>query len=329
MTKTWLNICGAETPDYLQGKVFLGPDKEKRDYHVSWRTRMDERYDSVRAVRDEKFLYVRNYAPYAPWGQHLNYLWNMTATKAWEAHHKAGKTDAVTGRFFGTKPMVELYDTSVDPDNVNNIVDDPKYAADVARLNAALDDWQLEIHDSALIPESEMVKLSEEAGKTIYEVVRDPKLYDVEALQAASAKALRTGQHPGAFYKDLESANAGVRYWAIVGVFNNHGGHDLALPKIYKCLEDDSHHVRAMAAWVLYRIGDKKRAQESWNAMLAESSYASLKIFNIIDWIGEGVEPYAEAMKKCEFSHNGYVARMQQYTGTGKLPEKKRKRNKK
>ena len=28
MTKTWLNICGAETPDYLQGKVFLGPDNE-------------------------------------------------------------------------------------------------------------------------------------------------------------------------------------------------------------------------------------------------------------------------------------------------------------
>ena len=47
----------------------------------------------------------------------MNYLWNMKATQAWEAYHKAGKTNAITGRFFGTKPMEELYDTSVDPDN--------------------------------------------------------------------------------------------------------------------------------------------------------------------------------------------------------------------
>ena len=45
MPKTWLNICGAKTPDYLQGKVFLGPDKQSRDYHVSYRGRMDERCD--------------------------------------------------------------------------------------------------------------------------------------------------------------------------------------------------------------------------------------------------------------------------------------------
>ncbi len=56
--------------------------------------------------------------PYAPWGQHLNYLWTMRATQAWEQHHREGKTDAITGRFFGTKPMEELYDTAADPDNV-------------------------------------------------------------------------------------------------------------------------------------------------------------------------------------------------------------------
>ena len=83
-----------------------------------------------------------------------------------------------------------------------------------------------------------------------------------------------------------------------------------------------------MAAWILYRDGDKQTAQDTWNNLLTENSYASLKIFNIIDWIGDDTTPYTEAMKNCTFSHNGYVKRMQQYLGVAKA-EPKKKRNKK
>ena len=330
MTKTWLNVCGAETPDSLQGKVFLGPDAESRDYHVSFRTRMDERCDNVRAIRDRKVLYIRNYMPYAPWGQHLNYLWTMKATQAWEQHHKEGKTNAITGRFFGTKPMEELYDTSVDPDNVHNLIDDPRYAADIARLSKAMDQWQIKYHDSALLPESEIVKRSEEAGKTIYELVRDPSLYNLEAYQQASALALeQNAANVSAFYKGLNADDAGVRYWSIVGCFNVQERSSLDLDVIRKSLADECHHVRIMAAWILYRSGDKESAQACWSDLLNESSYASLKIFNIIDWIGDGHEPYVDAMKACSFSHHGYVARMQQYMGVAKPPEKKKRNRKK
>jgi len=318
MTKTWLDICGAETPDYLQGKVFLGPHTEDRDYHVSFRGRMDERCDNVRAIRDENdFLYIRNYMPYAPWGQHLNYLWTMKATQAWEAHHEAGLTDEITGRFFGTKPMEELYDTSVDPDNVHNLINDPQYADDIARLSQAMDEWQLANYDSALLPESEVVKRAEEAGVTIYEYVRDPSQYDMDAYLNASALALE--QDPAnlpTLYDNLNAEDAGVRYWAVIGCFNLQDvGTSLDMDAIRDCLQDDSHHVRIMAAWILYRDGDKETAQTCWNELLTDSSYASLKIFNIIDWIGDGTEPYMEAMRACEFSHQGYVKRMQEYLG--------------
>lgn len=330
MPKTWLSICGAETPDYMQGKVFLGPAKEKRDYHVSFRGRMDERCDNVRAIRDTKLLYIRNYMPYAPWGQHLNYLWTMKATQAWEAYHKAGKTDAVTGRFFGTKPMEELYDTTADPDNVVNLIDDPKYAADVVRLSKALDAWQIKNFDAGLLPESEVVKRSEDCGKTIYEMVRDPKLYNLKAYQEASALALEqdVAKLP-ALYSNLEESDAGVRYWGVVGCFNLQEGNKLDMEKIRKCLADESHHVRAMAAWIVYRDGDKKSAQDCWNDMLANSSYASLKIFNIIDWIGDGHKPYEEAMSACQFSHGDYVNRMKEYMGFAKTKKEPKKKNKK
>ncbi len=331
MTKTWLDICGAEKPSYLQGKVFLGPNKENRDYHVSFRTRMDERCDNVRAIRDRsgRFLYIRNYMPYAPWGQHLNYLWTMKATLAWEKHHQEGKTNAITGRFFGTKPMHELYDTSVDPDNINNLVDDPEYAQVAERLSAALDQWQLDHFDAGLLPESEVVKRAEEAGLTIFEMVRNPKLYNLKRYQELSAAALSSqfGEKEEAICMSaMKDSDPGARYWGMVGLFNMQPTRGVDLDYVRDYLNDESHHVGIMAAWILYRGGDKVAAQDCWNQLLRESSYASLKIFNIIDWIGDGNEPYAEAMKLCEFSHGGYVNRMQQYMGV-KPPEQKKKRN--
>ncbi|TWU37198.1 sulfatase family protein [Novipirellula artificiosorum] len=324
MPKTWLNLCGAETPEYLQGKVFLGPDKETRDYHISFRGRMDERCDNVRAIRDKRFLYIRNYMPYAPWGQHLDYLWKMKATQAWEQHHLEGKTNAITGRFFQTKPMEELYDTSVDPDNVNNLIKDPGYTKQVATLRKELDQWQLNICDAGLLPESEVAKRSEACGKTIYEMVRDPALYDLKAYQQAAAQAL--AQDPdnlSIFYNNLNAADAGLRYWAIVGCFHLQGETPLDPKIIHAALEDSSHHVRIMAAWILYRDGEKAVAQKCWNELLQESSYASLKIFNIVDWIGDGYEPYLDSMRACQFSHQGYVSRMQQTVGVGKKNGKK------
>jgi len=330
MPRTWLSICGAKAPDTMQGKVFLGPETETRNYHVSFRARMDERCDNVRAIRDKKLLYIRNYMPYAPRGQHLNYLWTMKATQAWEQHHRDGKTNFVTGRFFGTKPMAELYDTSVDPDNVNNLMGNPDYAEDVTRLSTALDQWQVDMFDSGLLPESEVVRRAEENGVTIYQLVRDPRQYDLRAYQRASALALeQDATNLPAFYQGLTVSDPGIRYWAMVGCFNLQQDVSLDMQLIKNSLKDECHHVRIMAAWILYRAGDKESAQACWNSLLRESSYASLKIFNIIDWIGEGTSPYLDAMKACKFSHQNYVQRMQEYMGAGvekraKEPAKKR-----
>lgn len=319
MPKTWLQICGAQTPEYLQGKTFLGPEAESRDYHISYRGRMDERCDNVRAIRDNRFLYIRNYMPYAPWGQRLEYLWRMKATQAWEQHHLAGKTDAITGRFFGTKPAVELYDSAGDPDNVVNLADDPAYADDLQRLGLALDKWQRDNYDAGLIPETEIVHQSEIAGKTIYDLVRDPELYDVKKLQEVSAMALQpTASDLEALQNLLASEDVGVRYWATVGCFHLSATVDagrIDLDAIRNLLADDSHHVRAMAAWAMYRCGEQVVARECWNQLLRESSYASLKVLNIIDWIGEGPESYADSIKACKFEHGNYITQMKEYYG--------------
>ena len=295
MPKTWLSLCGAEIPKTMQGRVFLGPDAESRDYHVSFRGRMDERCDNVRAIRDRGLLYIRNYMPYAPWGQRLNYLWTMKATQAWEQYHREGKTDAVTGRFFGTKPMEELYDTKADPDNVENLIDDPSRAADVARFRKEMDKWQVKHFDAGLLPESEVAKRAEDNGVTIYEMVRDSKLYPVGEYLKVSALAIENDpRNLDTLSKRLKSPDAGIRYWAIVGLFHIQHRAELDMELVKKALDDESHHNRIMAAWILDRGGDKKSAQDCWNGLLNESPAslaAKLKTERTVPRTREILEP--------------------------------------
>ena len=42
---------------------------------------------------------------------------------------------------FGKRPAVELYDCQADPDNVNNLADDPKYAQTIKTLSAQLTEY--------------------------------------------------------------------------------------------------------------------------------------------------------------------------------------------
>ena len=144
MPKTWVSLTGAEMTDNFQGRIFLGPDTEtEAQYHFSWRERADERFDNVRVMRDEQFAYHKNYAPFAPNGQYLAYMHNMKATGAWERHHQAGKTDAVTGRFFEPRPSEEFYDNFKDFHNVDNQIDDPLHQTKIKELKKELRRQQL------------------------------------------------------------------------------------------------------------------------------------------------------------------------------------------
>ncbi|MEK9773868.1 MAG: sulfatase-like hydrolase/transferase, partial [Opitutae bacterium] len=315
MPKTWVSLAGAEVPKIMQGKIFLGPDSElERNYHFSYRERMDERCDNQRAVRDKRYLYIRNYMPYVPWGQKLTYLWKMEATRAWEDWHRKGKTDEVTGRWFGTKPVEELYDTWEDPDNVVNLIDDPAYQKIADELRGALKNWQLEVGDCGLLPECERVKRAEDLGITLYEMAQNVKHYDIKAYLGASELALRVKpEQISALLEMLSHQDSGIRYWGMTGLCLLGENARSDIPSIHKLTNDSSDAVRAITAFTLFRLGEKEAARTCYLKLLNNDSYASLLVLNMIDWLGDKGEHYTEAIRQCSFSHQGYVENMKQF----------------
>lgn len=315
MPKTWLGLAGADIPPTMQGRIFLGPATEpEREYTVAYRGRMDERYDSGRAVRDKRYLYIRNLMPYVPRGQHLAYLWRAPAAGAWEAHHKAGKTDEVTGRFFRNKPTEELYDTWHDPYSVHNLADDPIYEKILVQMRKRLRNWQQEHFDAGLLPETEMVRRAKSNGVTIYEMVRNQELYPLDRLLDASEIALEQSRdNQKTLVTMLADNDSGIRYWAAVGLFLLGEEARNNLPELRKAFDDPDDEVAAMAAWAVYKLGEKEVAREQLRGMLEEDSSAALKVINIIKWMNDDPVYYRDALLSCQSPlQAAYLKRMQQ-----------------
>jgi N-sulfoglucosamine sulfohydrolase len=152
---TVLSLASVEVPKHMQGRPFLGPHKRSpREYVVAARDRMDERYDVIRAVRDKRFKYIRNFMPHLPYAQRIAYMELMPTMQDWRRLHAENKLSGPAALFFrSTKPIEELYDTDADPHEVNNLADDPRHRDKLKELRGRLVEWMVETQDLGLIPE--------------------------------------------------------------------------------------------------------------------------------------------------------------------------------
>ncbi len=158
---TMLSLAGIPIPEQMQGQAFLGPQKAPpRRFVYAARDRMDETYDIIRAVRDKKFKYIRNFAPHLPYAQEIEYGEETPTMKEWRQLNAEGKLNEVQRFFFSPKkPVEELYDIQVDPYETHNLANDPKYRSILETMRSELFRWMRETGDVGLIPEPELMEM--------------------------------------------------------------------------------------------------------------------------------------------------------------------------
>ena len=155
---TMLALAGAQIPAAMQGKVFLGPKTEERDFVFAARDRMDETYDRIRAVRDQRYKYIRNFEPDLPYAQHIEYMDEMPTMKTWRRLAAEGKLSGPQSLFFASrKPAEELYDLESDPHEINNLAGEREHQDRLTRMGRVLDAWIDETRDLGAVPERELI----------------------------------------------------------------------------------------------------------------------------------------------------------------------------
>ena len=158
---TLLGVAGASVPMRMPGRVFLGRarSKQEREYVFAARDRMDETFDHIRAARDKRFAYIRNFHPELPYAQRIAYNEENPTMRVWRQLHAQGALSGAPAAFFApAKPREELYDTEADPEQVRNLAEEPKYRRELQRLRDALEAWIRNTNDLGSLGEQELVR---------------------------------------------------------------------------------------------------------------------------------------------------------------------------
>jgi hypothetical protein len=285
----------------VQGRPFLGPDlPPPRPFVFGARDRMDERYDIIRAVRDKRYKYVRNYEPWKTYYQYMNTPEKGATMREIRRVHAEGQLPPAAAVFIApAKPIEELYDLEEDPHELVNLADSPEHRPILERMRKAHLDWVLETKDLGLIPEAEIAAREQRFGSR-YAILRQPgaetlmrRIRDTASLTLEGPEALAK------LVEAMDDPDAAVRYWSAIGIGNLGPRAKSAAGLMRSALEDESPSVRIAAARALCRMGHSAEAVPLLARELTDGGqWVRLSAAIVLDEIDADAAPVLDVMKQ-------------------------------
>lgn len=160
LAPTVFSLTGIDIPDFCQGQANLGEEAAApRDYVFAAADRLDGFYDRIRAARDNRYKYLRNFYPERGYYLPVEYREQMNAMQSLLKGRDAGTlTDAQAQWFRKSKPAEELFDTWADPYELQDLAGNPAYAEKLTELRTATDAWLARVGDLGALDEVAMVQ---------------------------------------------------------------------------------------------------------------------------------------------------------------------------
>lgn len=286
---TFFSLLGISIPDHYEGHAFLGEKKTQSREHVfMYRGRMDERYDTVRAVRDAEFRYVRNYSPHRPWGQHYTYPFDvMPGMGSWYDAFTRGQTNPVQSRYWQTKPAEEFYHTSEDPYEIRNLIDAETYTTRRDALRKILRAEIIATRDTGFIPEGMFDSLRKTG--TIYDYAQSTA-YPIERIvDLADRAASGDPRWSAKLQSAMDDSHPVIRYWGATGALILKERAAPLKSKLRGLLKDEFADVRVVAAEALGCQGETETALTALRDVLTKGgTYEVLSALNSVEYLWRG-----------------------------------------
>ncbi len=304
LAPTLMSLIGEKPAEHFQGHSFMGKFQSKApEYSYGFRGRMDERYDLVRSVRDQDFVYIRHFMPHKVYGQYIDYMFKTPTTKKWHALYEAGELTPAQSLFWQRKPVEELYDLRSDRDEVHNLAKSEQHKETMKRFRKELRRFQFEIRDVGLLPEAEIHSRSVQSSP--YEVGQDRNQFNLKAIRKAAAAASQRGRKAiPTLRSSLTDEDSAVRYWGAMGYVNRGKRavrEDTTLLK--NSLSDSSASVRVLAAEALGKFGPSSELDPSLAVLIDAADmtkhnvWVSMLALNAIDELGDKAKPLLEKVR--------------------------------
>jgi hypothetical protein len=306
---TVLSLADVRVPDHMDGTPFLGRRARARKVIFGQRSRMDERVDLQRTARDERFVYIRNYMPHRPYGQHMGYMWQQRGYQDWEQAHLDGTVTPLQEAFWDEKSSEELYDLERDPDQLTNLVGSRRHEDELRRLRRALDDHVLETNDNGFIPEGSALEGHDES--------RAPGAYPIRQVMRLAETAIeRDPRNLDELVEELEHPNEVMRYWAAQGVLMLGAAAQSAVVALNARLASEpTPQVQVVLAEALARLGHTGKPVK----FLADTAdthpnvRVRLLALNALVYVGVAALPHLPVIERAATSTDEYVRNAGRY----------------
>lgn len=279
LAPTMLSLAGIPVPQTMQGRAILGSQRTTEpEYMVAFRDRMDERYDCSRAIRDHQYLYIRNWIPYRPQGQYLEYMFQTPTTLAWKKAFDEGQLNEAQSFFWKPKPTEELYDLNTDPDQTVNLSSQSEHQAILDTMRNRLREWTLQTRDLGLLHESVFHRLS--SGKSPRELGLNHQAYPLDEIFEAADLAVRRAKTLSDLEPLLSHRDARFRYWGLQGTLTFASRNvPLNLSMIAPLLKDNDAVNAALAGELFGRYGTTEQRELAIGQLLELASDPEVDYF--------------------------------------------------
>lgn len=210
---TLLSLTGMQPREYMHGQAFIGEHKakEERKFIHAAADRFDGFTDVIRAVRDNRYKYIRNYRPEQGYYLPVEYRERIPSMQELLRLGKEGNLDSNQAQWFrSSKDAEELFDCEADPFELHNLAKDSEHAEKLNELRTEMDRWLDAIGDEPNLPEKELIAKLWNGEKT-KPVTLEPTIVSSEGKITISSKT------PGASlgYKIVPKNGASPKSWSV------------------------------------------------------------------------------------------------------------------
>lgn len=254
---TVIKLAGAEIPEMMEGRNFLGNEAKSEKYIYGYRDRADDCYDMSRSVYNGRYIYIRHFMPKMPYFQHAIIFNKEGSYKEIHRLEKLGQLPEGTQEMLLRKPVEQLFDLKNDPFEQNNLINENDLKDVVANLRENLNNWMLKHHDTGLFNEGEMMQRAKVSQISVFEMARNYKEQNFARILEAAQKVGKT-EKVGELVPYLKDDDSAVRYWGLVAL-DAYEGDISEIGELLTCLLDDkSESVAIKAAEIkVKRLNDK------------------------------------------------------------------------
>ena len=144
LAPSMLGLLGISPKEGMQGtdasRLFLDHSAVGREY-IHAESNWHDLDDHIRAVRDSRYKYIRNYFPRQRANVPLDVLRSPSYDSLLELRDANRLTAEQMRLFIIPRPAEELYDTWSDPFEFTNLAAEPNFAGELQRLRAECDRW--------------------------------------------------------------------------------------------------------------------------------------------------------------------------------------------